>query len=82
MGNKKKEKKIMKKLKANHAQIKRVQEVIADFEEKYNNGEVSALAVVVDPQWGYHFAPFNYDAVGIVLHSTVSGTKVSTVSMW
>ena len=72
----------MKRIKANHAQIKRVQEVIADFEEKYNCGEISALAVVVDPQWGYHFAPFNYDAEGVVLRSTVSGTRVSTVSMW
>lgn len=72
----------MKKFKANHAQIKRVQEVISDFEEKYNCGEISALAVVVDPQWSYRFAPFSYDAEGIVLQSTVSGTRVSTVSMW
>mgnify|MGYP000902890656 CR=1 FL=1 len=69
-------------LKADKIKLSRISEVVADFEEKYEAGEVSSLVNVVDPQWGYTFIPLTENSQGIVLQSTVGGTLVSLAKSW
>ena len=69
-------------LKTKKENLVRATEIVADFEEKYEAGEVSSLVNVVDPQWGYVFIPLTGNSQGIVLQSTVGGTLVSLAKSW
>lgn len=68
--------------KENHAKKKPVRGMFADFEEKHHYGDISSLSLVVEPQGRCHLTPFNYDATGIVIQSTLLGTRVSKGIMW
>lgn len=69
-------------LKTKKANITRVTEIVANFEEKFELGEVCSLVNVVGPQWDYRFAPLREDSQGIVLQSRVRGTLVSLAKDW
>ena len=72
----------MLKLRTKKENLARATKIVADFEEKYETGEVSSLVNVVDPQWGYVFIPLTENSQGIVLQSTVGGTLVSLANSW
>ena len=69
-------------LKARKEKLARITEIVADFEEKFDLGEVCSLVNVVTPQWDYRFAPLREDSQGIVLQSRVRGTLVSLAKDW
>lgn len=73
---------MLKTLKTKKENLVRATEIVADFEEKYEAGEVSSLVNVVDPQWGYAFIPLTENSQGIVLQSRVRGTLVSLAKDW
>ena len=69
-------------LKCKKEKLSRVSEIVAEFEERYHMGEVSSLVNVINPQWGYRFAPLTENSQGIVLQTTSRGIFVSLAKDW